>query len=254
MCKKNGFTLIELLVVISIIAVLMAIMMPALRKAKSQASQVVCQSNLRQLCMSLAGYTGDSNGQMPQGWNDSVASGSRWLDVLRPYYGESSTIILCPIAKKETAITDTSNIIFRIFPTQSDLYNYKGVFKSSYGFNEWVYKVTSGSRKNKSWQSMYTVNSAKDVPVFFDCAAASGWPEPYNEPPQFIGDSGFNTVEQMKRFCIPRHGDYVNGTFIDLSVRKVGLKQLWKVKWHRTYNTNSPEPRWPDWMASVKDY
>jgi prepilin-type N-terminal cleavage/methylation domain-containing protein len=48
MRRKEGFTLIELLVVISIIALLMALLLPALELAKSQAKTVICQSNLQQ--------------------------------------------------------------------------------------------------------------------------------------------------------------------------------------------------------------
>ena len=46
--KAKGFTLIELLVVISIIAVLMAILIPALTQVKEQARTIICKSNLRQ--------------------------------------------------------------------------------------------------------------------------------------------------------------------------------------------------------------
>ena len=53
MHKQRGFTLIELLVVIAIIAVLMAILMPALRRVKDQANAVVCRSNLQQWCRQL---------------------------------------------------------------------------------------------------------------------------------------------------------------------------------------------------------
>jgi len=48
MCRKKGFTLIELSVVIAIIALLMALLLPALELAKSQAKTVICQSNLQQ--------------------------------------------------------------------------------------------------------------------------------------------------------------------------------------------------------------
>ena len=54
MARKSGFTLIELLVVISIIALLLSILMPALTKVKAQARAVVCKSNLKQLAVAHA--------------------------------------------------------------------------------------------------------------------------------------------------------------------------------------------------------
>lgn len=59
---KKAFTLIELLVVISIIAVLMGILMPSLTKAKSVARNVVCKSNIRQLCLSNIAYASENEG------------------------------------------------------------------------------------------------------------------------------------------------------------------------------------------------
>ena len=64
MKKRDGFTLIELLVVISIIAILMAIMMPALRTARAQAHRVWCLSNLRGMMTSVAAYSADNDGKM----------------------------------------------------------------------------------------------------------------------------------------------------------------------------------------------
>ena len=62
--------------------------------------------------------------------------------------------------------------------------------------------------------------------------------------------------------CINRHDGYVNGLFFDWSVRKVGLKELWTLKWHRQYNTRGPWTKaggvrpedWPQWMRRFKDY
>ncbi len=62
---KGGFTLIELLVVISIIAVLMGIMMPALQRARDQARQLVCKSNVRQFGGALGLYTADNKDTFP---------------------------------------------------------------------------------------------------------------------------------------------------------------------------------------------
>ncbi|AQQ70538.1 putative major pilin subunit [Limihaloglobus sulfuriphilus] len=63
--KKRGFTLIELLVVISIIALLMAIMMPALSRVRELSKSSVCKSNLRQIAMGVTLYQHDYKGKMP---------------------------------------------------------------------------------------------------------------------------------------------------------------------------------------------
>lgn len=63
--KKTGFTLIELLVVIAIIALLMAITVAAVRKAKEKAQVVICSSNMRQVVYGLVAYTNDHEGHLP---------------------------------------------------------------------------------------------------------------------------------------------------------------------------------------------
>lgn len=60
-----GFTLIELLVVISIIALLVGLLMPALSWARRQARSAACQSNLHQMAVGLTNYLGDNNGILP---------------------------------------------------------------------------------------------------------------------------------------------------------------------------------------------
>ena len=62
--------------------------------------------------------------------------------------------------------------------------------------------------------------------------------------------------------CINRHNGYVNGLFFDWSVRRVGLKELWTLKWHRKFNVAGPWTKaggarpedWPEWMRGFKDY
>ena len=69
MSKKRAFTLIELLVVISIIAVLMAILMPALQRVRKQARDSVCRSNLRQWGVVFYLYMDDNDGLFAIGDN-----------------------------------------------------------------------------------------------------------------------------------------------------------------------------------------
>ncbi|MCD4831261.1 MAG: type II secretion system GspH family protein [Anaerohalosphaeraceae bacterium] len=69
MCKQNrgkgGFTLVELLVVISIIAMLLAILMPSLQQARDQAKRILCASNMKQINLLLQMYAEDYSGKLP---------------------------------------------------------------------------------------------------------------------------------------------------------------------------------------------
>ncbi|MCH7920351.1 MAG: type II secretion system protein, partial [Planctomycetes bacterium] len=83
MRKGKGFTLIELLVVIAIIAVLMSILMPALRRVKEQAMNIQCQSNLRSYGFALRMYLDDNDYGFPYSFDWLYADGGRggrWHD------------------------------------------------------------------------------------------------------------------------------------------------------------------------------
>ena len=71
--SSGAFTLVELLVVIGIIALLIAILMPALRRAKESANAVQCSSNQRQLMMAFLMFANDHKGRLPGNYWDAQA-------------------------------------------------------------------------------------------------------------------------------------------------------------------------------------
>jgi hypothetical protein len=86
-------------------------------------------------------------------------------------------------------------------------------------------------------------------------------PEPYDEPPPSREWIQMNCWEphnnEMKRVCQYRHESKVNGVFLDLSGRKIGLKELWVLKWHREWPEGTDHlPDWEveaPWMTNFKD-
>ena len=103
------------------------------------------------------------------------------------------------------------------------------------------------------------------IPILLDARWAHGSPEPWSSPPQEEdgpeppGDFG---SFYMWPFVMNRHSGGINSLFMDWSVRKVGIKELWTFKWHPVFNTAGrwtlaggvKSEDWPEWMRSFKDY
>jgi len=280
MNKRRGFTLIELLVVIAIIALLMAILMPALQRVKSQAQSVTCQARLKQWGLMFKFYIDDYDGYFNEGWG--VNETTLWPNALRSYYKDNWGMLLCPTAT-------------RVMENDQDWGTFKAAWRDinlpgggvyrytfSYSINSWT-NYMHGDRGDRLEEWFWKrpddlgcvepgtrtrngrTTNPNNVPVFADATWHDAWPRDTDPPSPTMDAFGIGNkgvTGEMNHFAIDRHNGFVNFLFMDWSVRRIGLKETWTLKWHRAFNTAGAYTRaggarpedWPVWLRNYKDY
>jgi len=253
-----GFTLIELLVVVAIIAMLMSLLLPSLNRARKQARAVACLANLRQWGYIWHMYTEESKGKFNTGGSAGGDAANDWLVLLMPYYQDRGALTICPVATRPMVVAGNFATRAMSWDRQgwAHLKQQETIDIGSYGQNEWI----CDRNAPEYWRNRNTVKKPDAVPLFFDCAYVDVYPNANAGPPMIEGDvSGLN---EWTLVCMNRHTGYVNHLFVDLAARKVGLKELWTLKWNRTFNTANAwtsagsvtHDDWPLWLRPFKDY
>jgi len=237
---------------------------------RRRAKAVVCQANLRQWHTIFQGYLEQNGGRFLSG--DPGSPGYWWPRQLSNEHKDWKRlrIWLCPAA--DQPVQDEYG---RMAPRLS-VFSAWGIYMmdgfgpngicGSYGLNGYVLNVPeyttfeSGVRASDGWRDLNDVPEANNVPMFVDALRFDVWPLHTDAPAnnEFAAWSG----NHMARCCINRHDGAVNCLFVDGSVRKVGLKELWTLKWHKSFNTAGPWTKaggvqrtdWPEWIRPFKDY
>jgi len=287
MREKKGFTLIELLVVISIIALLLALLFPALQRAREQARAVVCQGNLRQWGLRFATYQSENDGRFPQCSSlgiETSPEAEKWLPYRRwstyshrVFSGaDSDKLIVCPTAS-QPATWDTSSPF--------------GLYDGG-TFTAWLAKLRMDVLREAVHKGLYSTDRQLYAGSYALngrlCSAAAGKVKPaalpamfdsrttlchlddadYDRPPPCEEWSSSNwshvDMEYYRSSCIAidRHEGGINMLFFDGAVRKVGVKETWTLKWHEKFDNHGPWTTaggagpgdWPQWMRKFKDY
>jgi len=279
MNKARAFTLIELLVVIAIIALLMALLLPALQRARKQARAAVCLTNLKQWGSALVLYAEDNEGRFPPfGAATLWILSGRYVSATNPDEPKefqpikTKGIALCPMAPRaggagKFTVGSKSYRVEGLLGTTFtswEIISFSPPFRCSYGLNLALFPVDpyypeGDAFYGKFYPYLFSIRGSARIPALLDSVNPTGAPvhaRGVGKPP--TSDKNTNSWP----FCINRHNAHVNGLFLDWSVRKIGLKELWTLKWSPGFDTAGPWTKaggvissdWPAWMRSFKDY
>lgn len=254
MKSRANFTKEDLVVVLGCFVFLLANLGAVGSTGRRRAKEAVCLCNLKQWGVIWKSYTDDHGGFFAKRGGDEGDTMHNWQVAAEPYY-KNRRLLLCPEAVKPYIEGGKPP-----FCSWTDI---TGEYHSSYCVNLWVANEGEDNShfSNRCWRTPYT-KSAAYAPLLLD----GNWKDCeayHSDAPPNYGDYWWEANQnEMKRVCVNRHNAGVNGIFLDLSARKIGLKELWEIWWHKDWNPNNdpppdfctPTPTYNGWMCNMKDF
>lgn len=272
MKTKRAFTKTDLVFAVSCVIFLLINLGTIGSSGQETAKESVCLSNLRQWGQCFSLYTADNSGHF-----DSGGSGpdEKWANSLHPYYKQGN-LRLCPTATKlwwenggpyEYGHFDNNpEQPFAAWgkyrpPEEGEELRWdrnSRCLYGSYGSNSWIYNYLGAHRQNSFWRTI-NVSGGDKVPMLLDGLHIGGRPDTTDDLPDFNGNcnkmgSLGSASNAMSRFMMDRHSGGIQAVFMDLSVRKIGVKGVGRLKWHRVYDEDFFGPTFIHWPSWIKPY
>jgi hypothetical protein len=229
----------ELLVVISIITLLIAILQPSLGAAKRHARAVKCSTQSAQMARAVTNYADDNFGRL---FPIVHEPNKYWIGMLARYWSKEDNLIICPDGNQPSGGLGDARKAWG--PSGGWMDNKMG----SYGMNLWLLPTGVYATDANMAQAGYIRHmdyATSDTPVFGDSQWVGAWPADIDSlPTDFQAPPNTHALGFfMSRFCIDRHDMKISVSFTDGGARLVGIRELWSLKWNKTFKTKNAV--WP---------